>query len=141
MKQEHRLGEIKALWLAGEWREPWIALIDEEFPGAGPSDEDIENFIRSAGDAALESFKQHDEFERIRSGILAALDEADYVVDHSTTALVVILALRIHRLPRQFPLGRVDVRTLFEAKQLIRDQGASPDHRGWVIVLAQYFPL
>jgi len=138
-RRAHRLNAFRQLWLQGTWREPWLSLIDQEFPGAALTVGDTEGFTESSSNATVLPLPFSPTLRQLRGEMIATLKGEGYDVDPYTVLLIELLLLRIPRFRGRFPRGEKDFRAQLEVSLLIHRGSAFPDHPAWVKLLEKYF--
>ncbi|HEX4662657.1 MAG TPA: hypothetical protein VH144_03510 [Candidatus Saccharimonadales bacterium] len=79
---------IKSMWLNNQWHEPWTDLVNQEFPGEGPSTADIESFIAQTGEKAESDLVIKEYIDERITQITTMLEQAGYDTSPSDLAIL-----------------------------------------------------
>lgn len=131
---------IKDLWLDGRWTEPWISMINQEFPGDPLSVGDIEEFITESGEHFAVTAESTAEASAVWAEIADLLFANGFIPTGSDDRLITgfIMLLGLRRRGRSSASDPVKQRIW--ASEMLHRRYEAP-HHAWIIVLDKFFPI
>lgn len=134
-RQENRIRLIEQLWIGNRWAEPWTNLINQEFPGEGPTDEDIEQFIKRAPEELM--MQQHAAAERgeLVGKFRDVLVAHAYPAPDSEQASLSVLAY-LKQISRYQSYRATE---LADELQQVMMRTSYPQHPAWQRLTGEYF--
>ncbi len=132
------------LYLLYRWREPWISLIESEFPGDPLTAADLEEFEAGRVSRRAESEARRDSSRAVKDEMEELLLAHGYVVSPQDELLLVSGII--------FPYSRMQedesrrthrylLQERMSAEEAVRSKSPEPDHPAWRFFLDHYFPI
>lgn len=128
-----RLIVLAKLSRAGLWSEPWLDLIDQDFP-VGPTPSDPREELRSQAQAADDILRQHEE---IYDELHQSLFDCDYPTQRQDKVALLLLASVVF-LHRRLPRTRQHMDGVLE---WVQPRASLPDHRVWADIVRKHAPV
>jgi hypothetical protein len=132
---------IEHLYLQNSWREPWIGLVNQEFPGYEPTGDDFHVFEAKREEAEYRSRETEEMLYSVHDELRAHLWENGYLV--STTEEILLAKLgsgivfsTLNGTSRFASLG-----SRISAKEVIEALAGDPTHQAWQLLLNRFFPV
>ena len=135
-----RLCLITQLWHEGLWVEPWISLINREFPGPELTRADFEQIIAAGPKKVEDHLRSDQEYEALIDEMVSFLVERGYNVQGADLLMLpyCVLDLWVQRHPIGSEPERTSLGKLF---QMIHHEASDPDHPAWQEFVDYFFPF
>lgn len=142
LEAKARYDQVRTLWFDRLWREPWVSLVNQEFPGSGPTLEELDRWEAQRPDFELREVEANAELAELKGEMQQLACECGYPLDENVEDLFVItsfatmvVCLRDESYAELTPAQRRE----YAMKSMAT--ASVPDHPAWQVLLDRYFPM
>jgi hypothetical protein len=133
-----RMSVITDLWHEGLWVEPWISLVDQEFPGPELTGANLEQILADGPEKVEGRLRTNYEYQTIMDEMVAFLVERGYNVQAEDMMMLQTCVLEV--ITNRRDIGSKN-RSLGDQLQRMQNEASDPHHSAWQEFVQHFFQV